>query len=88
MYYCNLYVCSITVVSRHSNASVISRQLHQRDKDSKCICLCFLFRSPPQPKTSPISVSIDGIEPVSPAGANSEPEVQAGASYPDQGEQG
>uniref|UniRef100_A0A669CAY2 Nuclear receptor corepressor 2 n=1 Tax=Oreochromis niloticus TaxID=8128 RepID=A0A669CAY2_ORENI len=46
-------------------------------------------RSPPQPKTSPVSVSIDGIEPVSPAGANSEPEVQRGASYPsEQGEQG
>ncbi|XP_063346347.1 nuclear receptor corepressor 2 isoform X1 [Pelmatolapia mariae] len=46
-------------------------------------------RSPPQPKTSPVSVSIDGIEPVSPAGANSEPEIQRGASYPsEQGEQG
>uniref|UniRef100_A0A3Q0SM03 Nuclear receptor corepressor 2 n=1 Tax=Amphilophus citrinellus TaxID=61819 RepID=A0A3Q0SM03_AMPCI len=46
-------------------------------------------RSPPQPKTSPVSVSNDGIEPVSPAGANSEPEVQRGASYPsEQGEQG
>uniref|UniRef100_A0A8C4NZR8 Nuclear receptor corepressor 2 n=1 Tax=Dicentrarchus labrax TaxID=13489 RepID=A0A8C4NZR8_DICLA len=46
-------------------------------------------RSPPQPKTSPVSVSNDGIEPVSPAGANSEPEVQGGASYPnEQGEQG
>uniref|UniRef100_A0A8C4IN46 Nuclear receptor corepressor 2 n=1 Tax=Dicentrarchus labrax TaxID=13489 RepID=A0A8C4IN46_DICLA len=45
--------------------------------------------SPPQPKTSPVSVSNDGIEPVSPAGANSEPEVQGGASYPnEQGEQG
>uniref|UniRef100_A0A8C2ZVS8 Nuclear receptor corepressor 2 n=1 Tax=Cyclopterus lumpus TaxID=8103 RepID=A0A8C2ZVS8_CYCLU len=45
-------------------------------------------RSPPQPKTSPVSVSNDGIEPVSPAGANSEPEVQGGASYSEQGEQG
>lgn len=46
-------------------------------------------RSPPQPKTSPISVSNDCIEPVSPAGANSEPEVQGGSSYPsEQGEQG
>lgn len=50
------------------------------------VCFC---RSPPQPKTSPVSVSNDGIEPVSPAGANSEPEVQGGASYPnEQGEQG
>lgn len=49
------------------------------------VSLCALLRSPPQPKTSP--VSNDGIEPVSPAGANSEPEVQ-GASYPEQGEQG
>uniref|UniRef100_A0A8C2ZWV2 Nuclear receptor corepressor 2 n=1 Tax=Cyclopterus lumpus TaxID=8103 RepID=A0A8C2ZWV2_CYCLU len=47
-----------------------------------------VFRSPPQPKTSPVSVSNDGIEPVSPAGANSEPEVQGGASYSEQGEQG
>uniref|UniRef100_A0A668AF65 Nuclear receptor corepressor 2 n=1 Tax=Myripristis murdjan TaxID=586833 RepID=A0A668AF65_9TELE len=39
------------------------------------VCLCFLPRSPPQPKTSPVSVSNDGIEPVSPAGAISEPEV-------------
>ncbi|KAF3851026.1 hypothetical protein F7725_012798 [Dissostichus mawsoni] len=46
-------------------------------------------RSPPQPKTSPISVCNDGIEPVSPAGASSEPEVQGGASYSsEQGEQG
>lgn len=46
-------------------------------------------RSPPQPKTSPVSVSNDGIEPVSPAGANSEPDVQGGASYPnEQAEQG
>uniref|UniRef100_A0A665WKI8 Nuclear receptor corepressor 2 n=1 Tax=Echeneis naucrates TaxID=173247 RepID=A0A665WKI8_ECHNA len=46
-------------------------------------------RSPPQPKTSPASVSNDGIEPVSPAGVSSEPEIQGGASYPnDQGEQG
>uniref|UniRef100_A0A665WKI4 Nuclear receptor corepressor 2 n=1 Tax=Echeneis naucrates TaxID=173247 RepID=A0A665WKI4_ECHNA len=45
--------------------------------------------SPPQPKTSPASVSNDGIEPVSPAGVSSEPEIQGGASYPnDQGEQG
>ncbi|XP_054630962.1 nuclear receptor corepressor 2 isoform X2 [Dunckerocampus dactyliophorus] len=46
-------------------------------------------RSPLQPKTSPISVSNDGIEPVSPAGVNSEPEGQGGVSYPnEQGEQG
>lgn len=46
-------------------------------------------RSPHQPKTSPISVSNDGIEPVSPAGATSEPEGQGGACYPmEQGEQG
>uniref|UniRef100_A0A674PDY8 Nuclear receptor corepressor 2 n=1 Tax=Takifugu rubripes TaxID=31033 RepID=A0A674PDY8_TAKRU len=45
--------------------------------------------SPPQSKTSPISVSNDGIEPVSPAGANSEPDMQGGASYPsEQAEQG
>ncbi|KAK5932588.1 hypothetical protein CgunFtcFv8_004280 [Champsocephalus gunnari] len=43
----------------------------------------------PQPKTSPISVCNDGIEPVSPAGASSEPEVQGGALYcSEQGEQG
>uniref|UniRef100_A0A4W6FKH8 Nuclear receptor corepressor 2 n=1 Tax=Lates calcarifer TaxID=8187 RepID=A0A4W6FKH8_LATCA len=48
-----------------------------------------VLRSSPQPKTSPVSVSNDGIEPVSPAGASSEPEVQGGASYPnEQGEQG
>lgn len=46
-------------------------------------------RSPPQSKTSPVSVSNDGIEPVSPAGANSEPDMQGGASYPsEQAEQG
>uniref|UniRef100_A0A3P9AIK9 Nuclear receptor corepressor 2 n=1 Tax=Esox lucius TaxID=8010 RepID=A0A3P9AIK9_ESOLU len=45
-------------------------------------------RSPPQPKASPVSMSADGIEPVSPAGAMSEPET-LGASYPnEQGEQG
>ncbi|XP_055367301.1 nuclear receptor corepressor 2 isoform X4 [Betta splendens] len=46
-------------------------------------------RSPPQLKTSPISISNDGIEPVSPAGGSSEPEIQGGSSYPiEQGEQG
>lgn len=46
-------------------------------------------RSPPQPKTSPLSVSNDGIEPVSPAGASSDPEAQGGAAYPnEQAEQG
>lgn len=46
-------------------------------------------RSPPQSKTSPVSVSNDGIEPVSPAGANSEPDMQGAASYPsEQAEQG
>uniref|UniRef100_A0A3Q2YCC0 Nuclear receptor corepressor 2 n=1 Tax=Hippocampus comes TaxID=109280 RepID=A0A3Q2YCC0_HIPCM len=45
-------------------------------------------RSPPQSKSSPISVSNDCIEPVSPAGANSGPEIQGGVSYPnEQGEQ-
>ncbi|CAB1321843.1 unnamed protein product, partial [Coregonus sp. 'balchen'] len=40
-------------------------------------------RSPPQPKVSPVNMSTDGIEPVSPAGAMSEPETQ-GASYPNE----
>lgn len=54
-----------------------------------CVCVCVLCRSPPQAKTSPVSVSNDGIEPVSPAGAVSEPEIPGGASYPgEQGEQG
>uniref|UniRef100_A0A8C6Q107 Nuclear receptor corepressor 2 n=1 Tax=Nothobranchius furzeri TaxID=105023 RepID=A0A8C6Q107_NOTFU len=38
-------------------------------------------RSPPQSKSSPINVS-DGIEPVSPPGAGSDPDIQEGASYP------
>lgn len=43
----------------------------------------------PQPKMSPVSISNDGIEPVSPAGAGSEPEGQGGAAAPmDQGDQG
>uniref|UniRef100_A0A674CPY3 Nuclear receptor corepressor 2 n=1 Tax=Salmo trutta TaxID=8032 RepID=A0A674CPY3_SALTR len=51
------------------------------------LLLCVCPRSP-QPKASPVSMSADGIEPVSPAGAMSEPETQ-GASYPnEQGEQG
>lgn len=52
-------------------------------------CLHRPCRSPAQSKTSPVSVSNDGIEPVSPAGATSEPDVQGGASYPsEQAEQG
>ncbi|KAG5280932.1 hypothetical protein AALO_G00065600 [Alosa alosa] len=44
-------------------------------------------RSPPQSKQSPVSLSADGIEPVSPPGGVSEAESQ-GTSYPDdQGEQ-
>uniref|UniRef100_A0A4W5PAU9 Nuclear receptor corepressor 2 n=1 Tax=Hucho hucho TaxID=62062 RepID=A0A4W5PAU9_9TELE len=43
-------------------------------------CMCVCPRSP-QPKASPVSMSADGIEPVSPAGAMSEPETH-GASYP------
>uniref|UniRef100_A0A674CQS6 Nuclear receptor corepressor 2 n=1 Tax=Salmo trutta TaxID=8032 RepID=A0A674CQS6_SALTR len=63
-------------VSDHNNPSVLSGLL-----------LCVCPRSP-QPKASPVSMSADGIEPVSPAGAMSEPETQ-GASYPnEQGEQG
>ncbi|XP_057688811.1 nuclear receptor corepressor 2 isoform X2 [Corythoichthys intestinalis] len=42
----------------------------------------------PHSKSSPISFSNDCIEPVSPAGANSEPEMQGGLSYTnEQGEQ-
>lgn len=45
-------------------------------------------RSPPQNKTSPVSLAADGIEPVSPPGAISEPETP-GANYPnEQAEQG
>uniref|UniRef100_A0A8C5CB31 Nuclear receptor corepressor 2 n=1 Tax=Gadus morhua TaxID=8049 RepID=A0A8C5CB31_GADMO len=52
------------------------------------VCVC-VPRSPPQPKTSPVSMSNIGIEPVSPAGASSDPETLGGASYPsDQGEPG
>lgn len=51
--------------------------------------LCIMCRSPPHPKTSPVSLSNDGIEPVSPPGAHSEPEIPGGASYPtEQAEQG
>uniref|UniRef100_A0A8C8K7Y2 Nuclear receptor corepressor 2 n=1 Tax=Oncorhynchus tshawytscha TaxID=74940 RepID=A0A8C8K7Y2_ONCTS len=46
------------------------------------VCVC-VPRSPPQPKVSPVNMSTDGIEPVSPAGAMSEPETQ-GASYPNE----
>uniref|UniRef100_A0A3Q2Q4D6 Nuclear receptor corepressor 2 n=1 Tax=Fundulus heteroclitus TaxID=8078 RepID=A0A3Q2Q4D6_FUNHE len=50
---------------------------------------CNRDRSPPQQKSSPVSVSNDGIEPVSPPGASSEADAQGGASYPnEQGEQG
>ncbi|KAM9744671.1 nuclear receptor corepressor 2 isoform 3-T4 [Menidia menidia] len=50
---------------------------------------CSRDRSPSQAKSSPISVSNDCIEPVSPPGTSSEPEVQGGASYTsEQGEQG
>ncbi|CAL1616291.1 unnamed protein product [Knipowitschia caucasica] len=46
-------------------------------------------RSPSQPKSSPVSVSNDGIEPVSPAGVNSDPDAQGSATYPsEQAEQG
>uniref|UniRef100_A0A8C5ELJ4 Nuclear receptor corepressor 2-like n=1 Tax=Gouania willdenowi TaxID=441366 RepID=A0A8C5ELJ4_GOUWI len=46
-------------------------------------------RSPLQTKTSPVSVSNDCIEPVSPAGVNTEPDSQGGHAYSsDQGEQG
>ncbi|KAF7199803.1 nuclear receptor corepressor 2 isoform X3 [Nothobranchius furzeri] len=49
---------------------------------------CNRDRSPPQSKSSPINVS-DGIEPVSPPGAGSDPDIQEGASYPsEQGDQG
>ncbi len=45
-------------------------------------------RSPPQSKASPVSLAADGIEPVSPPGAVSEPETP-GATYPnEQAEQG
>uniref|UniRef100_A0A673K8U7 Nuclear receptor corepressor 2-like n=1 Tax=Sinocyclocheilus rhinocerous TaxID=307959 RepID=A0A673K8U7_9TELE len=45
-------------------------------------------RSPPQSKASPVSLAADGIEPVSPPGAISEPETP-GAAYPnEQAEQG
>ncbi|RXN14706.1 nuclear receptor corepressor 2-like protein [Labeo rohita] len=45
-------------------------------------------RSPPQSKASPVSLAADGIEPVSPPGAVSEPETP-GAAYPnEQAEQG
>ncbi|TRY98024.1 hypothetical protein DNTS_008744 [Danionella cerebrum] len=45
-------------------------------------------RSPPQNKVSPVSLAADGIEPVSPPGAISEPETP-GAAYPnEQAEQG
>ncbi|XP_024131087.1 nuclear receptor corepressor 2 isoform X2 [Oryzias melastigma] len=50
---------------------------------------CNRDRSPPQAKSSPVSALNDGIEPVSPPGNSSEPEVQGGAAYPtEQGEQG
>uniref|UniRef100_A0A671TET8 Nuclear receptor corepressor 2 n=1 Tax=Sparus aurata TaxID=8175 RepID=A0A671TET8_SPAAU len=68
-------------VSEHSSSSVFRFIANTS--------FCNLCRSPPQHKTSPISVSNDGIEPVSPAGANSEPEVQGGISYANEhGEQG
>lgn len=45
-------------------------------------------RSPPQSKASPVSLSADGIEPVSPPGAISEPETPSAAYPNEQAEQG
>lgn len=45
-------------------------------------------RSPPQSKASPVSMSADGIEPVSPPGAISEPETPSAAYPNEQAEQG
>lgn len=67
----------------------MNKRVNQCCSGCKYTCICILRRSPPQTKTSPLSGSNDGIEPVSPVGANSEPDVQGGASYSnEQGEQG
>uniref|UniRef100_A0A3B3U7X8 Nuclear receptor corepressor 2 n=1 Tax=Poecilia latipinna TaxID=48699 RepID=A0A3B3U7X8_9TELE len=81
-------VLDLTRPSSASQAPPTSQESAQASRYSQGFSgECNRDRSPQQQKSSP--VSNDCIEPVSPPASSSEPDVQGGASYPnEQGEQG